>query len=266
MLLSVYDKVYIYEFEGDMTHRVASLIDDDYIGFWREGDYSFLFFGRTRAERFRSLSLAYRSELVINHEDWESGRPLDIMRAGRLSVHPPWKTPSPGDGVPVCIDPNMAFGSGHHPSTKGCLLLLDRLFMRSAPRRVLDLGTGTGVLSIACLRMGCRTAVSIDNNNLAVEVAKRNRELNGVRDAMHIVMGKAADFLHLDADLLIANMHFAAIDPLTGLDDFYNKKYCLVSGLIRNEGLLISERVQKRMTLADSYSENFWFSYLFENR
>lgn len=259
----MYDKVYIYEFEGDMTDRVAGMADEDYIGFWREAGYSFLFFGKPQRERFRSLSVTYRSETVINHEDWESGQPLDIMRAGRLLIHPPWKTPPPGEGIPVCIDPNMAFGSGHHPSTRGCLVLLDRLFAHSTPTCVLDLGTGTGVLSIACLRMGSQVSRGIDNNNLAVQVAKRNRILNGMDSSMHIVMADASDFLHLDADLLIANMHFAVIDPLTEQNDFYMKKYCLVSGLIRGEGPLILERVQRRMVLVDSYSENFWFTYLF---
>ena len=160
----------------------------------------------------------------------------------------------------------MAFGSGFHPSTRGCLILLDRLFAAAQPTRVLDLGTGTGVLSLACLKMGAMTAMGIDSNNLAIEAADRNRRLNGLDERLHLVRGNSEDFVDLPADLLIANMHFAVIDPLTRRDGFYEKDYCLVSGLIRTEGHTIRERIERRLDLVDSYSENFWFTYLFKRR
>ena len=160
----------------------------------------------------------------------------------------------------------MAFGSGYHPSTKDCLVLLQKLFTASAPKTVLDLDTGTGILSIACLKMGSTTAYAIDNNNLSIETARGNRALNCVAERMHIIMGNAPDLLYLPAKLLVANMHYAAIDEITGLDAFYTKKHYLISGLLASEGHRTAERMKQRLALIDTCSENFWFSYLFESR
>jgi hypothetical protein len=89
----MYDWVYIYEFEGNIRDKIPSLVDEDYIGFWKEADYSFLFFKKGKKNRLEKLHVPFRSELVIRHEDWESGPSLDILNVGRITVHPPWKNP-----------------------------------------------------------------------------------------------------------------------------------------------------------------------------
>jgi ribosomal protein L11 methyltransferase len=159
----------------------------------------------------------------------------------------------------------MAFGSGYHPSTKCCLVLLQKLFVRHVPETVLDLGTGTGILSIASLKLGSRAAYAVDNNNLSIDVAAMNRRINEVVGQMHLVMGNGADFLHTRADLLVANIHYAVIDALTSHDAFYTKDYYLLSGLLAGEGNRIEEKLKQRLNLIDICSENFWFSYLFKN-
>jgi ribosomal protein L11 methyltransferase len=261
----MYDLIYIYEFEGDLSREISKIADADYVGFWKESGYSFLFFKQPKRASLARLGLPIRSELTIRHEDWESGKPLGTLTIGSITLHPPWEIPSVPRGISISIDPGMAFGSGYHPSTKNCLLLLQELFAESAPKTVLDLGTGTGVLSIACLKLGSATAYAIDNNNLSIEMARVNRQLNNVAEQMHIVMGSAPQFVHITADLLVANMHFAVIDEITRLDDFYTKRYYIISGLLASEGHRIAERLQERLTLIDTRSENFWFSYLFKS-
>lgn len=261
----MYDLIYIYEFEGDLSREIPKIIDADYIGFWKESKYSFLFFKQPKGSLLEQLPLPVRSELVIRHEDWESGTRLGVLTVGHITLHPPWNPSPRGEGLRICIDPGMAFGSGYHPSTKGCLVLLQKLFTWSAPGTVLDLGTGTGILSIACLKMGSKTAYAVDNNNLSIETARGNRTLNSVAKRMHIIMGNAPDLVHLPAELLVANMHYAAIDEITGFDAFYTKKYYVISGLLATEGHRISERLKERLTLIDTFAENFWFSYLFKN-
>jgi ribosomal protein L11 methyltransferase len=263
----MYDLIYIYEFEGDLSREVQGIIDADYVGFWKESGYSFLFFRQPKRDSLARLSLPIRSELCIRHEDWESGTPLRPITIGNITLHPPWDVPPPAaEGIHICIDPGMAFGSGYHASTKGSLLLLQKLFARARPRAVLDLGTGTGVLSIACLKLGAAITYAIDNNNLSIETACTNRRLNNATEGMHIIMGSASQMLRLPAELLIANMHYAILDEITRLDAFYTKQYYVISGLLSGEGNRIAERLRERLTLIDSWSENFWFSYLFKAR
>ena len=157
----------------------------------------------------------------------------------------------------------MAFGSGYHASTKGALILLERLYRQFIPPTVLDLGTGTGILSIAALKMGTETAYSLDYNHLAVETARRNRALNGLENRMHLWMGEARDFLYLQTDLLIANLYFQVLEELTQRKDFYSRPYYLLSGLLGNESHLLQERLRGRLTQVDQYQENFWFTHLF---
>ena len=158
----------------------------------------------------------------------------------------------------------MAFGSGYHATTKGCLALIDQLFQEFIPTKVLDLGTGTGILSIACLKMGAQKAYCIDYNNLSTATAQKNIRLNGLERNLYLWMGDARDFLYLEADLLIANMHYQIIDQITSQEAFYSKKYYLLSGLLGHEGHRLEEKLKKRLTLLDTYQENFWFSYLFK--
>ena len=262
----MYDRVYIYEFQGNLGPHLSPVKgNEDYLGFWEEAEYSFLFFRKEKKDLLSRLFPPFRSEVVIRHEDWESGQTLDWFRLGRITVHPPWKPPPSKEGIQICLDPGMAFGSGYHASTKGCLVLLDQLFQEFIPEEVLDLGTGTGILSLACLKMGARAAFSLDYNNLSIETAKKNRTLNGLGEKMHLWLGDARDFLHLRADLLLANMHYQVIDQITDREDFYRSKYYLLSGLLGQEGHQIEEKVKKRLTLQAIHQENFWFTYLFRN-
>ncbi len=262
----MYDRVFIYEFAGNLSGQVPLVkADPEYIGFWREAEYSFLFFKTDKKELLRGLFPPFRSELVIRHEDWEAARPLDILRVGRLIIRPPWIPPPPEEGFHLMIDPGMAFGSGNHASTAGCLSLLDRLFRKFAPETVLDLGTGTGILSLACLKMGAARAFSLDYNNLSVETARKNRALNRLEDRMHLWMGDALDHVFIPADLLVANMHFQVIDRILEKEGFYSRKYCLISGLLGAEGELIADKLRGRMEIVAVHEESRWVTYLIKN-
>jgi len=258
----VYGTIYVYEFEGDVRDRIPAMEDEDYVGCWEEAGYSFLFFHRQKRDLLGSLRLPFRSELAINHEDWESGVPLEPLKVGRIGIYQPWNAPFV-DGINIAIDPNMAFGSGFHYSTRGCLMLLDRLFSCWMPQRVLDLGTGTGILSLGCLKMGAPLAVAVDNNDLALKTAARNRRINDLADRMLLVKANAEEMLSIDADLLIANVHFSALCSLVDRPEFFGRRYYLVSGMIRGEALAIEGRLKARLVLVDRYCEEFWSTYLF---
>ena len=263
---NMYEWVYIYEFEDDLRPRIPAIKKlEDYIGFWKEADYSYLFFKRDQKTIIQRLLPPFRSETVLRHEDWEAGQRVDLLDLGRITVYPPWKIPPNHEGIGICIDPGMAFGSGCHASTKGALILLERLYRQFIPPAVLDLGTGTGILSVAALKMGAETAYSLDYNNLAVETARRNRALNGLENRMHLWMGDARDFLYPQTDLLIANLYFQVLEELLSREDFYSRPYYLLSGLLGHEGHLLQQKLGARLILLDQYQENFWFSFLYRN-
>jgi ribosomal protein L11 methyltransferase len=258
----MYGTIYIYEFKGDATGRIPWASDRDYIGCWREAGYSFLFFHRQKHDLFERLRLPYRSELAIRHEDWESGIPLRPIKIGRIGIYQPWNAPNE-PGINIAIDPNMAFGSGFHFSTKGCLTLLDRLLSRWLPRRVLDLGTGTGILSLACLKMGAPCAVGVDDNDLALRTAANNGRINGLAERMLLIKARAEEMLPIETDLLVANIHYSALSLLVERPEFYGRRYYVLSGMIRGEAKVIEERLKGKLELVDAYCEEFWSTYLF---
>jgi ribosomal protein L11 methyltransferase len=101
----------------------------------------------------------------------------------RLVIHPPWESPPLSSGVArLVLDPGRAFGTGLHPSTHLCLTLLARRLSSRQGGGLLDVGCGSGILSLAALQLGIETALGIDIDAQAVEVAERNAMLNGLQE------------------------------------------------------------------------------------
>jgi len=136
---------------------------------------------------------------------WRDG--LAPRRIGRLTVVPSWlpEAVQPGPST-VVLDPETAFGSGEHNSTRTALALLERL-LRPADR-VLDLGSGSGILAIAAVKLGAARATGIESDPDANPVALRNAARNGVADRVTFLEGKAADLMPLmgPADLILSNI------------------------------------------------------------
>jgi len=136
---------------------------------------------------------------------WRDG--LGARRFGRLTVVPSWVAP-PADaaGPVVVLDPESAFGSGEHGSTRAALTLLER-HLREGDR-VLDLGSGSGILAIAAARLGAARAIGIESDADADPVARRNAERNGVTDRVDFIEGDAGDLAPLlgPADVVLSNI------------------------------------------------------------
>jgi ribosomal protein L11 methyltransferase len=145
----------------------------------------------------------------IEDEDWarRSQAALRAVRAGRIVVAPPWDADTQAAGpdvITVVIEPAMGFGSGHHATTRLCLEALQRLDLRG--RRVLDIGTGSGVLALAAARLGAASVLGVDVDPDALENARGNEALNAQPSAVEF---RLADFRReagLDADVVVANL------------------------------------------------------------
>jgi len=181
------------------------------------GDTWHVFF-RSEAERSAAIALLHAIQtprafglrpIDVDDEDWarRSQASLRAVRAGRISVAPPWDTAAAlddPDAMTVVIEPAMGFGSGHHATTRLCLEALQRLHLQG--RRVLDVGTGSGVLALAAARLGAASVVAIDVDPDALDNARGNAELNGCPRNVEF---RQADFRQeagLDADVVVANL------------------------------------------------------------
>jgi ribosomal protein L11 methyltransferase len=133
------------------------------------------------------------------------------VRAGRFIVHGHHdRAKIPPNKLGIEIEAALAFGTGHHGTTRGCLLLLDHVLKGYRPRRVLDLGSGTGVLAIAAARALQVRVMASDIDPLAVRVARDNARLNGTGNLVATIRAtgfSAPQFAqHRPFDLVLANI------------------------------------------------------------
>jgi ribosomal protein L11 methyltransferase len=134
------------------------------------------------------------------------------VRVGGLWVGPPWEAPPAIGSLVVVIDPGRAFGTGAHPTTQLCLGLLQEL----QPGSLLDVGCGSGVLSIAGALLGYTPALAVDTDEAAVAATAANAQVNGVAVTSALV---AADAVLPPADVVVANISAAGILGLAGRVD-----------------------------------------------
>jgi ribosomal protein L11 methyltransferase len=203
---------------------------------------------RTRAEISRALRLAslpetalFRLEnLAIPEQDWLSEwkkgyQPVTIGK--RLLITPSWKRDhdTEAERIVVQIDPGMAFGTGTHETTRGCLEMLERYWSGGA---LLDAGTGTGILAIAAAKLYPQSRiVAFDVDPEAVEVALENARINGVGDEVEISVDRISTFADLDFDLTIANLTADVIIPIA--DDL--RKTLKSGGVLIVSGILAEQ-------------------------
>jgi ribosomal protein L11 methyltransferase len=159
---------------------------------------------------------------TVRAEEWADAwkAHFHVERVGRrLVIRPSWRayTPAPGEVV-IDLDPGMAFGTGQHPTTRACLELLEAHVRPGA--RVLDVGTGSGILAVAAVGLGAGHCLALDIDPRAVQAAGENAARNGVADRVRVVQGSLGAGWTLDvpppdgADLVLANIHAAAVAAL----------------------------------------------------
>lgn len=136
-------------------------------------------------------------------EGWKSG--YAPQRIGRLLIVPSWlEATAEPDDVALRLDPGMAFGTGLHPTTRACLQLLQRI--GPMPSRVLDVGSGSGILGIAALALGAERVDALDTDPVAVEATLANAAANGVADRMSARVGTLPPDSDEAYPLVLANL------------------------------------------------------------
>lgn len=210
--------------------------------------------------RLDAAKLTYTIETEgVEQQDWQNGwrkyyHPMEI--GTRLAIVPSWQEYDT-NRVKLVLDPGLAFGTGGHETTSLCLETLDEVV--AGGERVLDIGTGSGVLAIAALKLGAAAAEGVDIDPVAVRTAGENAALNGVADRLKVLVGDLSDQASGQYQIITANIVAQAILSLApavpGL--LAEGGTFIASGIIdtradevaeglRNAGLTVKQIKQKR--------------------
>jgi ribosomal protein L11 methyltransferase len=262
--MAPYDKLFIYEVSGEVSVN-SDIFGRHFIGCWNEGGNSFLFFSRQHdAEMRKWLGHQGGEKLVSRHvmdyRDWQAGEDLKAFRIEKLTICPSWAGTEIAEGeILIRLDPGVVFGTGLHPTTRGCLKALWDIYQMDTPRKVLDIGTGTGILAISAAKLGAQEVLAIDHNKLAVETARRNILLNGVEDRVKATQGEAERMGEEVADMVLANLHFTVIDALLKQGELFSKRWIVLSGLFQGQVNGVLASLEKwQLTVHDRMEESCW--------
>ena len=163
-------------------------------------------------ERLDNSGIEYTLETSgVEQEDWQNAwkkyyHAMDI--GSRLAIVPGWEQYET-DRTVITMDPGMAFGTGTHETTSLCLETLDSLV--KGGERVLDIGTGSGILAIAALKLGAAVAEGVDIDPMCVRTAGENARRNGVQDRFTVLVGDLSDKASGQYNIITANIVAAAI-------------------------------------------------------
>ncbi|MEI2612805.1 MAG: 50S ribosomal protein L11 methyltransferase [Candidatus Promineifilaceae bacterium] len=145
----------------------------------------------------------------LQEEDWANAwkvhyKPFKLGQ--RLWIQPSWEPAinAEADDIVLTLDPGMAFGTGLHATTQLCLALLEEVVQPGG--RVLDVGTGSGILAIAAAKLGASSVVAIDNDPLAVAATQGNRAMNGVENQVQVWQGELATVPVEPYDVVVVNI------------------------------------------------------------
>ena len=185
----------------------------------------------------------YAEDIIVDDADWkdkwkEYFKPVRIT--DRLVVKPTWEEYEPNDGEKVIqIDPGMAFGTGTHETTSLCLKLMEK-YLGDEPqdKDVLDVGCGSGILSIAAALLGCRSVTGVEIDEDAVRVAEENVELNGIGDRVEILQGDLTEGIESKADIIVANLMADLVMTLSKSA----KEHLKDGGIFISSGILLEKK------------------------
>ena len=199
------------------------------------------------AEIFPELEKPVLKTEIIHDPDWGEAwkkyfKPIKVTRS--IVVKPTWERYAPAGGdVVIDIDPGMAFGTGQHPSTRMCLEALENILLhdRSIDKwRVLDVGTGTGILGIAAAKLNDSEVLCVDTDKKAVEIAIENARINSVQEHVSVRQGEIAAITET-YDLIVANITSKALIKLRGhFHRLLNPNgYLVISGILDQDKIAI---------------------------
>lgn len=201
--------------------------------------------------------------LDCNDEDWLNNwkqyfQPSPVGE--KLLIRPTWrKNFDPKDRIVINLDPGLAFGTGTHETTRLCLEVLEKIVKEDTT--VLDVGCGSGILGIASLLLGGKSAVGVDIDPMAVKTAKENAVLNNVEDKFTAIEGNFTEKVSGKFDIVVANIVADAIIFLSqGVKTFMKEdSVYIMSGIIDTRVDEVIEEVSKNFEITQKLFLNGWY-------
>lgn len=187
--------------------------------------------------RFLEVGKGYAGYSQVDDEDWATAwkkyyKPFHI--SGSVVIKPSWEEYDKQENeIVIELDPGMAFGTGTHETTRLCSQFLEQ-YVKNGDT-VIDVGCGTGILSIIAVKLGAKHAEAVDIDDVAARVSRENCEINGVTDSINVRKGVLADIEPQKADIVVANIIADVVISLSELIPQYLKKggLLLTSCIIR---------------------------------
>lgn len=206
--------------------------------------------------------LTYQYTLIPEedwNESWKKGfKPMDVGEG--FTILPPWEKPKEGR-INLIIDPGMAFGTGHHETTRSCLLLMEKHAPGVPKKRFLDVGTGTGILAIAAAKLGFKHILAVDNDPLAVEATRLNGELNNLSD----VNIREGDITAVEGtfDLITANLISGILIEIAQeiASRLSSRGIVIISGILQDQKEEVFAAMEAGgLELVETLAEGTWIS------
>jgi ribosomal protein L11 methyltransferase len=210
--------------------------------------------------------LTYEYSLIPEkdwNETWKKGfQPVDAGK--QFTILPPWEK-GKKDRINLIIDPGMAFGTGHHETTRSCLVLIENYAPKTSNESFLDLGAGTGILAIAARKLGYRHVVGIDTDVLAIQAARENVIINNVPDVEIREEGLAE--LRKTFDVIAANLISGVLVLFAPVLHAHMNPggIAILSGILAGqEDEVIAAMERTGLRLRETYRDGKWVSLVME--
>jgi len=205
-----------------------------------------------------------------------------ILIGERLLILPAWMESPEPNRVAIKIDPGMAFGTGTHPTTQLCLALMEKIMVNGEwiqessnsishyPLTVIDVGCGSGILSIGALKLGAKSALGVDIDPESIVNSRENADTNGVGEEFILGVGSVREILDGDfpfqsAPLVVANILAPVIIRLfdAGLADLVEPGGAIIlSGILQEQGEKVVEAAQaKGLVLTETRQMGDWVAF-----